>query len=147
MRMVKPLAELLKQADELIKIGSSATIPSNDSSTVLSVADKLIGDDSSLDKVAEAICRLQVASVLETDIRVAGFEKKAREEGFSLEQIEEALSKVAAEKLHKNVASLVALGCSPLGEDKNKRSEKPNKKAYSKMLGDYDLTKNMGYGT
>lgn len=149
MRHVRPLSELLAEADSLIKT-ASPRLPIGEalelSSVLLSATDSIevIPDaDTSLEKVAEALNRLHVASLLDEFQKVDNFEKKAAENGFSPEQIGEALSKVAAEKTLRNLPFLMGLAPLP-GDDKNKLPIKSSAKPRSSLLGNYDSTKTEG---
>lgn len=161
MKAVKPLSELLKQADEFTKVASPSvasrpaeTAPVDAMASLLLSAtepvelDKVASEqpaEAEFEKLAEAFCRLHVAAVLDDASRVAAFEKKAAAEGYTPEQIDEALSKVAAEKTVKNLPLLTALSAAIGTGGKDVNALAPKKQGFSRMLGNYDLTKNVGY--
>ena len=152
MRQVRPLSELLAAADSLTK---TAAAPRSQMGAALELSSVLLSantsvdvipdtDDVSYEKVAEALSRVYVASTLDAIHKVDAFEAKATENGFTPEQVGEALSKVAAEKTLRHLPFL--MGLAPLsGEDKNKLPNKPKAKLRSRLLGNYDSTKNEGY--
>lgn len=151
MRMVKPLSELLAQADALTKVGASAVAgtPSVDSQVdavvqALEGATQLPAGD--YEKVAEAFNRQYVASEIELYQRFQQFEKRALAEGYSPEQVEEALSKVAAKKTIENLPLLVSMGLVKVPKDfeKNRLPAQPRREDYTKRLGHQDLTKSVG---
>jgi len=163
---VKPLKTLLEQADEFCRSSSMSKTASAEKSEASVLADILAGADANItidydseavkqaeiDKIAESLNRVQTASEIDVVLKLAEFEKKAEAEGFTSEQISEAMSKIAAEKIAKNVPLLVAMGFVPVsgaGEDKNKLPTRPVKeskdKSQAKMLGRLSLTKSVGY--
>lgn len=164
MASVRPLKQLLEQADAFSKSASAAApvaskptdaidqlIALMDSADAPVEIEKIAeGEQMSevqLEKAAEAFNRLQVAAALDNQARYALFEKKAQEAGYSDEQIEDALSKIAAEKVVKNLPMMLAtMGMVNSHADKNMQDfKKPKGKGYTQMLGDLDLTKSMGY--
>ena len=161
---VKSLQTLLDQADQFCKGPALSKTASAQETEVSALASLLAGAETSvtinedsvatkqseIDKIAESLNRVQTASEIDVVLQLSDFEKKARAEGFSDEQIGEAMSKIAAEKIAKNIPLLVAMGFVPMGgEDKNKLPIKPNKdtkdKSQAQMLGGLNLSKSMGY--
>ena len=122
----KPLKQLLDQADALIKSAqptSAIKVASTQVDEVSALASLLAGADTSvtlnsdttvctdeMDKIAESINRLQAAAELEEILKLAVFEKKASDEGFTQDQIIEAISKIGAAKLKKNLPFLTTAG-------------------------------------
>jgi len=160
---VRPLKTLLDQADELLR-GSGQTLSKTASvqeSDVSALAKLLAGADTDItvsydpialkqaeiDKIAESLNRVQTATEIDVLLKLADFEKKARTEGFTTEQINEAFSKIAADKIAKNIPLLAAMGFVGFtGEDKNTRPKKPEaKKSQGQLLGRLNLMKSVGY--
>jgi len=158
---VKPLQELLDQADALCKGTALSKVASAQESEVSALANLLVGAETDvkvdydpeafkqteIDKIAESLNRVQTASEIDVVLKLADFEKKAQAEGYTQEQINEAFSKIAAEKIAKNIPLLAAMGFVGFtGEDKNSPTKKPDKKkSQRQLLGRLDLTKSMGY--
>ena len=120
--MAKPLKDLMLQADKYIGISKQASIISDE---VSSLADTLKfaseieqqflptsdhGRNSEFEKVAKAIDKIAAQAELEVMIQSEQFEKAALSEGYTKEQVSEALSKVAAKKVHKHLGTLVSIG-------------------------------------
>lgn len=165
MMRVKPLQTLLDQAAEFCKNTATGQVLEKTASASESEASALAGllagaetditiqydpealKQAEIDKIAESLNRVQTASEIDTVLQLAQFEKRAREEGFTNEQINEAFSKIAAEKIAKNVPLLAAMGFVGFsGDDKNMRSKKPeNKKSQAQLLGRLGLAKSVGY--
>lgn len=153
MQPIRPLKELLEQADAMIKTSSakpntSVVKTASDVSAVLSAlenapsaADTSPGDldQDQIDKLAMASCRLQLAKEIEVGNRYAEFEKKAKAEGFSNQQIDEVLSKMAADKVHQHLPLLVAMGIAGTTDT----ASPPNLKVTKKYKNTIDLTKAM----
>jgi hypothetical protein len=163
---VKSLKTLLDQADQFCKSPALSKTASAQETEVSALANLLVGAETSvtinydpeaakqteIDKIAESLNRVQTASEIDVVLQLADFEKKAGAEGFSRDQIKEALSKIAAVKIAKNIPLLVAMGFVPVsgpGEDKNALPKKPIKetkdKSQAQMLGSLNLSKSMGY--
>jgi hypothetical protein len=123
MAKARTLKDLLAQADAFVKVSQAST--SNEVLTsqgdVEALANKLasasaeihVVNDNELDadfeKLAESFNRYQTVLELNELFKVAEFENKARQEGFNDAQIAEAINKIAAEKLAKNLPFLAAL--------------------------------------
>jgi biopolymer transport protein ExbB/TolQ len=131
--MVKPLKELLLQADEFLGMPKQASAVMPDE--VSSLADTLKfassiengfvpaeSEDINIDieKTAKTLNKIAAQAELEVMIQCNAFEKAALADGYSREQINEALQKIAAKKVHKNLGVLVSIGgLSPSKEDLN----------------------------
>lgn len=120
--LVTPLATLLKDADEMIAGGHSKTASAPLDPFVEKLAAALEGATESvqvdsaalmgtaeLDKIAYAINVLDTAEEIETHKSLQSFEKKARSDGHSENDISEAMQKIAAVKLKKRMPLMVAL--------------------------------------
>lgn len=166
MMRVKPLKTLLAQADELCGGTGMSKTASTPESEVSALAALLAGAETDIaidydpeaikqteiDKIAESLNRVQTASEIDMVLKLSNFEKKAEAEGFTKDQIKEALSKIAAEKIAKNIPLLIAMGFvpfSPPNEGPNGLPKKPVKdkkdKSQAEMLGRENLTKSVGY--
>jgi hypothetical protein len=161
MSTLKPLKALLEQADELIR-GSGAGL-SKEASTpdqVSALAELLAGADTEttveydpsetkqaeIDKIAESLNRVQTAAELDMFFKLAHFEKRASEEGYSKEQVSEAMSKIAASKIAQSLPILAAMGFVGVkGEDKNSLPKTPSGKSQGKLLGRLNMARSMGY--
>ena len=153
--MVKPLRELLKEADEFSRvIGLSKTAspaPEVKPDEVLKLAQGLIDADGvdqsgeSFEKMAMALNRAEALLQIQTLQKLAQFRTKALEAGYTEDQVKEAVDKIAAKKVHENLATFVAVeGASMPGEDKNSLKKK---KVPAHEIGQVskDLTKSLGY--
>lgn len=158
----KPLQELLNQANAFCAGATMSKVASAQESEVSVLAGLLAGAETNvtisydsealkqteIDKIAESLNRVQTASEIDVVLKLADFEKRAQEEGYTQAQINEAFQKIAAEKIAKNIPLLAAMGFVGMGgsEDKNMILKKPDaKKSQAKILGRLDLTKSMGY--
>jgi len=130
--MAKPLRDLIMQADKYIGISKQASVMSDEVSSLantLQFASEIetgLGlsqnDNANLEfeKVAKAINKIAAKAELEVMIQSEQFEKAAIAEGYTKEQVSEALSKVAAKKVHKHLGTLASLGgLAPGVEDLN----------------------------
>lgn len=158
---VKPLKALLEQADEFCKGPALTKVASAQESEASALASLLAGADADvtihydpkalkqveIDKIAESLNRVQTAAEIDVVLKLSDFEKKAQAEGFTSEQISEAFSKIAADKIAKNIPLLAAMGFVGFsGEDKNSRPKEPEKKkTQAQLLGRLSLTKSVGY--
>lgn len=158
---VKPLKELLAQADALCGGPAMSKEASAQESEVSALASLLASAEtdvtvnydseaykqSEIDKIAESLNRVQTAAEIDVVLKLADFEKKAQAEGYTRDQIDEAFSKIAAEKIAKNIPLLAAMGFVGLldKEDKNNLPKKDSGKSQAKILGRLDLTKSVGY--
>jgi hypothetical protein len=157
--MVKPLKELIAQADRYLgetKLASAARVPDE----VSSLADTLAfasqieeglniaetqGGLSDLE--ARAVEMNKIAAQIELDVyaQVAQFGIDALASGYTEEQVEEALSKIAAKKLHKHLGTLSAMsGLGLGGEDKNSLKPSHSSKAVGGEKISVPLTKSLG---
>jgi biopolymer transport protein ExbB/TolQ len=139
--MAKPLKELLAQADQFM--GNYKQASASISDEVSSLADTLQfaasieqkfspasnePEETEFEKVAKSINIAAAKAELETMIQSNRFEKAALAEGFSKEQIDEALQKVAAKKVHQNLGLLATIGgLAPGKEDLNSLDTKKQK--------------------
>lgn len=116
---VKSLRSLLDQADTFIKKASGpATEPAETS--VSALVSILTGADTevtltpeeplSFEKSAEALNRLLASAEIEEFKKLAGFQKRAAAEGYTGEQIDEALMKLESEKIAKSLPLLATMG-------------------------------------
>lgn len=154
---VKPLAKLLKEADEFgqttgqLKVASSQAAPAA-SSEIEKLALELISAggvdqwDKGFEKTAMALNRAEALLQIQTFQKLAAFKEKALKEGFTEAQVEEAVEKIAARKLKENLKILTAVdGIADPSPDKNSLVKK---KVPAHELGQpsKDLTTTMGYG-
>ena len=156
---VKPLKTLLEQADQFCQgTALSKTASAHESDGVSALADLLAGADTDIilvqdsnklnqeemDKIAESLNRIQTAAEIDVMLKLNEFEKKAQAQGFSQDQIDEAFSKIAAQKLAVSLPALVAMGLAPLSKpeaDKNSLPKKPSPKpSQAQLLGGLSLT-------
>lgn len=129
---LKPLKNLLAEADAFI--GTSASAPLNEVkphkeiekiASLLGAANQPIDVDlppvpSEMEKAAAALNILHAAAEIDMAKRVESFVKKAEKEGYTPEQIDEALGKIAAKRLKESLPILTALGVGHVGfDDKN----------------------------
>lgn len=133
----KPLPELLKQIDSVLGIEKKASAVVSDEvfalADVLSSAESIQGSTNSpefadFEKVAIALNRVVAANQIREMQKLSSFTKKAKAEGYSEEQVEEAIQKVASTHLKKNIGLLSAIGAAGLHtEDKNTLEKRPVK--------------------
>jgi len=168
---VKPLKQLFAEADALIGKSSqhskvaAAAFPSDE---VANLAEALISAgalekvaeaesvmpnqvDSDFEKIAIALNRAEAASQLEYLEKLSQFENQAKDSGYSDDQIEEAIEKIAAKEVKHNLSILTALSAdvpSPANEDKNcSKANKVNTKGKEQGKIDKSVTENAGYGS
>lgn len=152
---IRPLSELLSRAEELIAHQPQTKLASGTSNEAEALSELLMSysgggiettteSEVDLEKVAMAVNRLYLAAEIDTIHRIQEFEKRAATEGFAPEQIEEALSKVAAAKTRRNLAVLMGLGHKLGPADKNVAPKHPTKPLFASLLKTYDATKNLG---
>lgn len=133
---VKPLKDLMAEADRILGQTKIAS-PLNISDEVSSLADTLsfataieekftpqdsltAEFDPEFEKVAKAVNKASALAEWEVLSNTDRFEEAAMAQGYTEEQIGEALSKIAAAKVKKNLDALVALSVKPMqGENKN----------------------------
>lgn len=151
---VMPLKDLLKKADQFsTSLTKSASAAPAGPDEIASFAESLIGaesvggSDRGFEKVAMAMNRAEALLQIETLQKIAQFEEHARKAGFTEEQINEAVEKIAARKVRDNLTALMAVegGIIP-GADKNSLVKK---KVPASEIGqnsrDKVLTKSLGY--
>lgn len=130
---VRPLNDLMKQADKIL--GNTKTASAVKSDGVSSLADTLAfatgienqyglngmsAEQRDFEKVAKAMNKVAAQAEIEALKSIEQFTKAASEQGYTPEQISEVLDKEAAKKIKKNLAVLVAMSDSaPAGVDKN----------------------------
>jgi hypothetical protein len=154
---VKPLAKLLKEADEFDRKSSQTKLASSQAAAVKSDIEKLALElvgaagvdqwDKGFEKTAMALNRAEALLQIRTLQKIAAFRTKALSEGFTEVQVEEAVEKIAAKKLKENLKVLTAVdGIADPSPDKNSLVKK---KVPARELGQpsADLTTTMGYGT
>lgn len=151
----KPLKELLAQADAFIKTASATTVgkPSIKIATEVENLVEALGsaetgvvitaEEVGIDKIAESLNRVHTLLELDVINKYSNFEKKAEENGYSKEQIEEAFSKIAAEKTLKNLPVLAALGVSAMETDEDAPPQV--KKVGKRFANSLNLSKSVGY--
>lgn len=152
--MLKPLKDLIAEADRYL--GQTKVAASAVSDEVSSLADTLTfatqieeqfamdqtASSEEFEKVAKALNKIAAAAEIEVMTQSAQFEKTALEHGYTSDQINEALTKVAAQKIHKNLANLTAIGMlSPSKEDLNSLTPKKKVKAIGEEKRVVPLTK------
>jgi hypothetical protein len=163
---VKPIKALLEAADALIGHSADARekVASESHSDIDQLADRLLGATDAVDvsnkpaqpegsfteveKTAMALNRIQCASYLDAMSKVAAFEKKAKSEGYTQEQIDEALSKTAAKSKLLSLPQFTAVTemAKKAPSDLNMPKKVPqDKNVLSKRLGRIPLTKSLGY--
>lgn len=153
---VKPLKDLLKEADQfsssLNKTASAAPAgPDEIAAFAQSLMDveSVKQGDGGFEKVALAMNRAEALLQIETLQKIAEFEAQANKAGFTKEQIDEAVEKIAAKKMRDNLATLIAVdgGIIP-GRDKNSLVKK---KVPAGEIGqapnEVDPARSLGYGT
>jgi hypothetical protein len=120
--MAKPLKDLMLQADKFMGMPKQAAAVSDE---VSSLADTLkfaseieqsfsdtsaSVDNAEFEKVAKAINKIAAQAELDVMIQSEQFEKAALAEGYTTEQVSEALNKLAAKKVHKHLGTILAIG-------------------------------------
>jgi len=132
--MVKPLKDLIAEADRILGQTKEASVSVTDEVSSLAntlsfataIEDQFIQQKEAsaeynpeFEKAAKLINK--VAAEIEWDIlkKTEQFEKAASAKGYTGAQVEEALSKIAAAKIKKNLATLVSLGGVPEAADTN----------------------------
>lgn len=142
--MVKPLQALLEEADRIL--GQTKTAAPAVADEVSSLADTLsfatqleeqiVGGahaeptNIEFEKVAKVINKLAAQIELDVILKAEQFRTAAVAQGYTEEQVEEALSKVAAAKVKKNLSTLAAIGALPPGMvDENSLEKQPVKAA------------------
>lgn len=145
--MMKPLKELLQQADSYLgttKVASPVVVSDEVSSlaNTLAFAERLeqqftadtdyasVSADEELEKVAKQINKIAAQAEIEVLATSEAFREKALGEGYTEDQIDEALSKIAAQRIKKNLGALTAIGVLPVGfSDVNSLNSKQPVKA------------------
>ena len=154
--LVTPLATLLKTADEMIVGGHSKKASASLDPFVEKLAAALEGATESvqinsvelmstaeLDKIAQAINVLDTAEEIETYKGLQTFEEKARGEGFSENDISEAMQKIAAVKLKNRMPLMVALSLN--GQDLPKAKDLTSRLQALSRQGAQSNAKTQGY--
>jgi hypothetical protein len=152
---VRPLKDLLKEADRfstsLSKVASASPAEPDDIATLaerLMGAESVVESNAGYEKVAMAINRAEALLQIETLQKIAHFEEQALKAGFTQEQIDEAVEKIAAKRTRDNLAVLIAVdgGIIP-GKDKNTLVKK---KVPAGEIGqaskEKNLTQSLGHG-
>ena len=133
--MVKPLKDLLQQADRFL--GNTKVASAGASDEVSSLANTLqfateiekslnLDGNNEADDAARAMNKIAAQAELEVLIQCDQFEKAALADGYTKEQVDEALQKIAAKKMHKNLGLLASVGGLAPGE-KDLNSQHPVK--------------------
>jgi len=153
---VKPLKDLLKEADEFSRtLGESKTASPKvavsdevaEFAQALLNADSISVRDEGFEKTALALNRAEALLQIQTLQKIAQFRKQAAAAGFSPEQIEEAINKIAAKKVHENLRILTAVdGIAYQGKDTSLEKKKILAQQMGQAKDDKDLTKSLGYG-
>ena len=128
--MKKPLKDLIAEADRYLgqtKVAANATTDEVSSlADTLAFATQLEESllsstvNTEFEKVAKALNKISAAAEIEVILNTKQFSEAAIKSGYTEEQISEALDKVAAQKIHKNLGTLVAMGAlAPSKEDLN----------------------------
>lgn len=154
---VKPLKDLLKEADEFSQtLGLNKTASSNaDTATdeVTNFAQTLISaeavsvKDEGFEKTALAMNRAEALLQIQTLQKIAEFRQRAAKDGYSEEQINEAIDKIAAKKVKENLKILTAVdGVAYQGNDTSLEKKKILARQLGQALEDKSLTKSLGYG-
>lgn len=153
----KSLKQLLDRADAFIAHGSSgsglAKEAASNQDDVSALVELLLSADTissepqttqsqeEFEKTALSLNRLQAASEIADLVKVAHFCKLASQEGFAEEQIQEAVMKIAASRLLKNLPALTSMGVISNLEDKNALPVKQK----SSKAPEKDLVESQGY--
>lgn len=149
---VKPLAELMAQADRFINGGSVTKVasPAAVSTDLGNFAEQLISagaveTEYDSEKVAVALNKAAASVEIESLKKIEQFEDLAIKSGFTKEQVNEALEKVSAAHTHRTLKLLVSDAATVGGLDVNTLKKKP---VPAKTLGqaptEHDTT-NLGY--
>jgi hypothetical protein len=157
---VKPLKELLKEVDDFDRVHGQLKTASPKAASVTddiaSFADDLMGaktieiNDAGFEKTAMAMNRAEALIQIKTLEKIAEFRTRAAKAGYTEQQIDEAVEKIAAKKLKENLGVLTATNSivTPMGKDKNSlEMKKRPAKEIAQGLENKDLTTTMGYGT
>lgn len=117
---MKPLKDLFVEADKYL---GQTKIAAHVSDEVSSLADTLAfatqleaqfevptATNEDLEKVAKTLNKIAASAEIEVMLQTEQFQTAARTYGYTEEQINEALDKVAAAKIHKNLGVLTAMG-------------------------------------
>lgn len=150
MRYTPSLKKLYETADSFLESADRSSLSKEASASkddkLIKLAEELLSAEGGvevapnkvefdMDKVAEALNIIDAAADIDSIIKAEAFEKRAKEEGYSDEQIADALNKVAAARVKKNLPIMIALGLGGFtGEDKNNMIfEKGRVQKYSKQ--------------
>lgn len=134
---VAGLDDVVGVAQALINAGAIES--GNDSGVV-----KTASESSGFDKLALALNRSLAAVEIESMEKIAKFCGSAQNNGYTDQQITEAVQKIAAASVKKNLATLVALEASAtVGTGITQKVKKP---VSTDQGCDVDLTNNMGRG-
>jgi hypothetical protein len=156
--MLKPLKDLLEEADKFLgqtKVAAPAVSDEVSSlANTLAFATAIDGQfsqpeettadfNSDFEKVAVAINK--IAAEIEWDVmsKAERFEEAALARGYTESQVNEVLSKVAAGKIHKHLATLAAIGQLPLPQDDQNSLETKKEKAVGEEKRTLPLTRSL----
>lgn len=152
---VKPLSELLKEAEAFsVSLSKPSSSPQPAPDEVAVFAEGLMGaesinpDDRGLEKTAMAMNRAEALLQIQTLQKIAQFEERALKAGFTRDQVNEAVEKIAAKKIRDSLATLTAVeGVVIPGENKNSLvKKKVPAGSIGQAPGQQDLAKTLGYG-
>src|SRR5579863_7676546 len=108
---VRPLKDLLKEADAFsTSLSKTASAAPTGSDEIAAFAESLMDvesvkpGDGGFEKVALAMNRAEAILQIETFQKIAEFEAQANKAGFSKEQVDEAVEKIAAKKMRESLA-------------------------------------------
>jgi hypothetical protein len=159
---IKPLDQLLKEADRFLVpdegISKSASAAAYANDGVVDLAEKLLSagalesvaadKQEEFEKVAEALNRAEARVEIDMLKKIAAFETKAQSQGYSQEQVNEAVNKIASQHLKKSLPILVGLEASGVSKGEGKNSLE-KKKVPAESIGQtsrqVDLTRSLRY--
>lgn len=153
---VRPLKDLLKEADQFsTSLSKSASAAPAGPDEIASFADSLMGaesvtpGDGGFEKVAMAMNRAEALLQIETLQKIATFEDQASKAGFSKEQVDEAVEKIAAKKMRDNLGTLMAVegGIIPGGDKNSLVKKKVPADKIGQTPNEVEPAKTLGYGT
>lgn len=114
--MAKKISDFIAEADEIISIKTAAKKPAPQQDDIFKLAEELThpqheldADDYSLtEKIAHSIALVDTLINLPELVKIANFESKAKESGYSSEQISELFEKKASIKF-KSVLDMIPM--------------------------------------
>lgn len=156
--MVKPLKDLIAEADRFLGQTKTAAPAASDEVSLMAdtlsfatqLEERIVGQvqteptNAEFEKVAKAINKLAARAELEVMAQTDQFRSAALNQGYTEEQVSEALSKIAAKKVKQNLSTLAALGSLPVGMVDENSLEKQPVKAAGEEKRRLPLTRSLG---